>query len=76
MGPDGAPGMQIRTEVKRDCFSVHLIRDVMVSPAKGQDARGILHSKPSPAQLPNLVPDEMGKELNLQVGTEPVTSKI
>lgn len=55
---------------------MHLIRTVTVSPAKGQDARGILHSKPSPAQLPNLVPDETGKELNLQVDTEPVTSKI
>lgn len=55
---------------------MHLIRDVTVSPAKGQDARGILQSKLSPAQLPNLVPDETGKELNLQVDTEPVTSKI
>lgn len=47
-----------------------------MSPAKGQGARGILHSKPSPARLPDLVPDETGQELKLRVDTEPVTSKI
>lgn len=48
----------------------------MVSSAKGQHARGTLHSKPPPALLPSALLDEMGKQLNLRVDTGPVTSKI
>jgi len=63
-------------QARRGWISVHLIRDATVRPANTQHARGILHSKPAPARLPNFLLDGRGRQLNLRVDTEPVTSKI
>lgn len=59
----------------RGWISVHLIRDATVRPANTQHARGILHSKPSPARTPDFWLDGKERQLNLRVDTS-VTSKI